>query len=297
METVKLEDKDYPRLLAHIYDPPPLLYIRGRLIRELNARGHLAVAVVGARRSTRYGENVAFELARELSKCGVTIVSGLAEGIDSAAHRGGLEGEGKTIGVLGCGVDVVYPRTNESLYRKVAEEGSLVSEYPPGAPPASKHFPARNRIISGLSRGVVVVEGGRRSGALITADFALEQGREVFAVPGSVRSGVSRAPHELIKSGACLVEDVFDVLDELNISHQKDSGCASSFKTIKKRAMERLSKDEKQVFSLIDYEPRHIDEIIRFSSLQTSSVSSILVILELKKLIAQDAGKHYFRLI
>lgn len=297
METIKLGNKDYPKLLAKIYDPPVLLYLKGRLVRELNSCGHVTIAIVGARQSTRYGEDVAFELAKELSQCGVTIVSGLAGGIDSAAHRGGLEGEGKTIGVLGCGIDVIYPPTNESLYQQVAEEGSLVTEYPAGTSPDSWHFPARNRIISGLSRGVVVVEGGRQSGALITADFALEQGREVFAVPGSVRSGSSRAPHELIKSGASLVEDVFDILDELNIPHQGGSEYTSSFKAIKKATMGRLSNDEKKIFSLIDFEPRHIDEIIRFSGLQTSSVSSILVMLELKKLIAQDAGKRYYRLI
>jgi DNA processing protein len=237
------------------------------------------------------------KLAEELSKLSITIVSGMAEGIDAAAHWGALEGSGKTIAVLGCGLDVVYPARNRKLYERITEEGSVVTEFPLGTQPLPTNFPVRNRIISGLSRGVVVVEGSEKSGSLHTADFALTQGREVFAVPGSINSSLSRTPHKLLKSGARLVENVSDILEEFGLEENKQEKQFSLFDKSPRDLLEQLPPGEKGILSLIGHEPLEIDEIIRQSGLKTSEVNSILVTLELKKLIAQDSGKRYYRLL
>ena len=202
--------EDYPKVLLEIPDPPPYLYVKGEL------RGsETAVAVVGSRRASTYGMLTTTRLATELAAHGVTVVSGMARGVDTAAHRGALSGGGRTIGVLGCGIDVVYPPENRKLFEEMAEKGALVSEFPLGTLPLAENFPRRNRIISGMSRGVLVVEAMENSGSLITAQFALDQGREVFAIPGNINTSSSRGANRLIKQGAKLVESVDDILEEL----------------------------------------------------------------------------------
>lgn len=282
---ITLDDHDYPELLRQIFNPPQVLFYRGELIRNLSQT--ITIAIVGARQATTYGKMIAEELATGLSEYEVTIVSGVARGIDSAAHRGALRGQGSTVGVLGCGLDVVYPPENESLYKEIAQKGSLVTEYLLSAYPAAQNFPTRNRIISGLSEAVVIVEASEKSGALITADFALEQGREVFAVPGSIRSNLSKGPHKLIRSGACLVEDVNDILLELGLTVKPVE--------IDYTATTDLSDQEKQILRHLNWEPKHIDEVIRDSRMDVSQVTSLLMVLELKGFLRQDSGKRYLR--
>ncbi len=211
---VTLRDTSYPPLLRHIYDPPPLLYVRGQLLEQ----DQQAVAIVGSRRCSPYGRLVAHSLARDLAARGITIVSGLAMGIDGAAHQGALEAGGRTIGVIACGLDIPYPSQHAELKEKIIQQGAIVCEVPLGTPPTPARFPVRNRIISGLSLGVVVVEAPEKSGALITAHQAADQGREVFAVPGSVNSFHSRGCHNLLRDGAKLVETVDDILEELSLT-------------------------------------------------------------------------------
>ncbi len=280
-----VDDRDYPELLRHIFNPPQVVFYRGELIRELSRS--IVVAIVGARQATTYGKMIAEELASGLSEYGVTVVSGVARGIDSAAHRGALQGQGSTIGVLGCGLDVIYPPENRSLYEEIAKRGSLVTEHLLGTYPAAYNFPNRNRIISGLSEAIVIVEASLKSGALITADFALEQGREVFAVPGSIRSNLSKGPHRLIRSGACLVESVNDILLELGLTVQPvEISCDTATD---------LSEQEKQILRHLDWEPKHIDEVIRNSRMDASEVTSLLMVLEVKGFLRQDSGKRYLR--
>lgn len=296
-DRLSLGDPSYPYLLSQIPQPPNPLYTDGELVRRLNEEGRFTIAIVGARRCSSYGRDIARKLAEELSRLGITIVSGLAEGIDSAAHWGALEGMGKTMAVLGCGLDVVYPAKNRELYERIAEEGSIVTEFPLGTQPMPTHFPVRNRIISGLSRGVIVVEGSEKSGSLHTADFALTQGREVFAVPGSIKSSLSRTPHKLLKSGACLVETVSDILEEFGLEESNKQKKFCVFTKAQGNLIDKLSPGERDVFDLLNYEPLQIDKIIRQSGLKTSETNSILVMLELKKLIVQDSGKRYYRLV
>jgi DNA processing protein len=201
-------DADYPELLRHIVNPPLILYYRGNL-----PATNKIIAMVGSRHASAYGKNIAQMMADELTNAGFAVVSGAARGIDTAAHLGALS-QGSTFAVLGCGVDVCYPPENAKMLRQIADQGAVITEYSPGTPPHPMHFPARNRIISGLARGVIVVEAAAKSGALITADFALEQGRDVFAVPGSIFSTNSKGTHKLIKQGAKLVENVNDILEE-----------------------------------------------------------------------------------
>lgn len=227
-------------------------------------------------------------LAEELSCYGVMIISGLAEGIDAAAHRGSLKGSGSTIAVLGCGLDFVYPKVNKKLYEEIRKSGSLVTEYEEGTEPWQSNFPARNRIISGLSDALIVVEGAAKSGALITADLALEQGKEVMAVPGRVDSLFSKAPHKLLKAGAALVESAQDVLEELRWDKE-----VKKPRRGKKHQIEALTKEERQVYQIISSDSQNIDEIIINTGLQTHIVSSILVILELKNLIIKGLDSKY----
>jgi DNA processing protein len=209
---LSLKDEGYPINLKNIYDPPILLYIKG----QLETRDLASIAVVGSRKASSYGRRVARRLSTQLVENSVTVVSGLARGIDTEAHRGALEGGGRTIAVMGSGLDVIYPPENERLFEAITRSGAVVSEFPPGTPPEARNFPARNRIISGLSFGTVVVEAREGSGSLITANFALEQGREVFAVPGDIYRWGSRGTNGLIKDGAKLVESVQDILEEIS---------------------------------------------------------------------------------
>jgi DNA processing protein len=279
-------DSDYPPLLQHIGSAPPVLYLRGTLTPGDDA----AVAIVGARRATTYGETVARELAVELSRRGLTIVSGLARGIDAAAHQGAVEADGRTLAVLGSGLDQIYPPEHCRLADQVAASGGLLSEFPLGTAPLRLHFPRRNRIISGLSLGVVVVEAGVDSGALITAHHALEQGREVFAVPGRVHARYSEGCNRLIKAGAKLVESWEDILGEL-VPQLK----GRSRKRAAAPPPPDLTAVELRVFDLLADGPLHIDLIIGRTGLPAARVASSLVGLEMKGVVRQLHGKVFER--
>jgi DNA processing protein len=276
----------YPLRLAQIPSPPPILYQRG----PLDLRDDPGVAVVGARHATAYGEETAHDLARELARRGLTIVSGLARGIDAAAHRGALAAPGPTVGVLGCGLDHMYPPEHAALSLQVAGAGALLSEFPLTTPPARLNFPRRNRVISGLSLGVIVVEAGVESGALITANHALEQGREVFAVPGRIHARYSEGCHRLIKAGAKLVETWEDVVAEL-VPHLK----------ARRRARPEappppdLTAEETRVFDLLAGGAQHIDLLIAQAGLPAGRVASALVGLEMKGVVRQLTGKVFER--
>lgn len=318
VQVVTFKDEAYPELLKTLFDPPGVLYIKG----ALSEKDRIAVAVVGSRKSSSYGRLIAEKLAADLVSKGVTVVSGLAKGIDSFAHRGALRGGGRTIAVLGNGVDYIYPEENKKLYEEIAERGAVISEFPLGTPPDRKNFPIRNRIISGLSLGIVVVEAGDRSGALITADQALEQGREVFAIPGNISSYTSRGTHRLIKQGAKLVETVEDILEELSLLlvlknpeiRRRSSGVLypSSTKTrgaketlpppelslFKKAAtlpLEDLTEEENLVYTVIGLEPIHVDEIVHRLQRPIGFVLGVLMMLEMKNRIKQLSGKMFVR--
>ncbi len=279
-------DAEYPRRLQEIASAPPILYLRG----TLDSGDEAAVAVVGARHATAYGEALANELAGELARRGLTIVSGLARGIDAAAHRGALEAGGRTAAVLGSGLDHVYPPEHRNLAVEVAAHGALVSEFPLGTPPLRLHFPRRNRIISGLSLGVIVVEAGVGSGALITAHHALEQGREVFAVPGRVHARYSEGCNRLIKAGAKLVESWEDVLSEL-VPHLRSRPSRPAAPA----PLPTLTQAEERVFSILAEGPQHIDSLIVRAGLAGGRVASALVGLEMKGLVRQLSGKVFER--
>jgi DNA processing protein len=280
-------DDDYPPLLGGIASPPPVLYLRGRLAPE----DAVAVALVGARRATAYGQDVAKEMAGELARRGVTIVSGLARGIDGAAHWGAVEAGGRTLAVLGCGLDTVYPPEHATLARRVEQAGAILSEFPIGTPPVRLNFPRRNRIISGLSLGVVVVEAGVESGALITAHHALEQGREVFAVPGRVHARYSEGCHRLIKAGAKLAETWEDVLVELAPQLKRRQSSRKSA-----APPPALTTEELRVYDLLAQGSRHIDFLIAEAGLPGGRVASALVTLEMKGIVRQVGGKVFERL-
>ncbi|HBT47969.1 MAG TPA: DNA-protecting protein DprA [Peptococcaceae bacterium] len=280
-------DPVYPQELKYIYNPPPVLYYRG----SLEYLANLKLAVVGTRRATAYGLRVAHSLARELAEQGVTVVSGLAVGIDAAAHRGALQGKGKTIAVLGCGVDVIYPRQNASLFQQIVREGLLLSELPPGTPPEKHHFPARNRIISGLGRGTVVVEAGERSGALITADFALEQGRDVFAVPGPITSLHSRGTLNLIKQGAKLVTGVDDILEE----YLPGYGPPAHSERKEGTGGLKLSPTEEKVLAALGDVPSTVEELAAAVGLPAREINVALTFLELQGLVTRMPGGLYSR--
>jgi DNA processing protein len=280
-----IKDDSYPKRLKEIYDPPPLLYIRG----DLKGEDELAVAIVGSRKTTPYGRWITEKMGQELARHGITIVSGMARGIDSHAHWGALSGGGRTIAVLGSGVDVVYPPENRNLYKRIIDQGAVLSEFPMSSPPEGGHFPKRNRIISGLSIGVVVVQAGMESGSLITANYALEQGREVFAVPGNVGSDSSRGTHQLIKDGAKLVESSEDILEEVLPQWKRERETPQDVE----RPVWDLSEEENVLYEQLGETPLHIDVLIRESQFDPGKVSSLLLNLELKGLISQWPGKCF----
>ncbi len=275
---VTLADGEYPQQLLQTPDPPALLYLRGR--RELLARASLAV--VGSRNATPQGISNAEQFARSFSAAGLTIVSGLALGIDAAAHRGGLDGAGSTIAVLGTGADIVYPRRNQALAERIAREGLLVSEFPLGTQPHASNFPRRNRVISGLSRGCLVVEAALASGSLITARLAADQGREVFAIPGSIHAPHSKGCHALIKQGAKLVESAQDLLQELGMH-----GFATA------PAVDEVAAGG--VLAHLGYDPCDIDTLCARSGLTPQAVSAMLLQLELDGKVASLPGGQYQR--
>lgn len=293
MQKLSIRDSGYPNILKQIFNPPKLLYHYGDLITELNNSEKPSVAIVGSRRSSLYGQKMARQLGKGLSMLGIAVISGLAEGIDAAAHQGALDGGGRTIAVLGCGLDIIYPRINFKLFNRIKEDGGVITEYPPGTPPRRQNFPARNRIISGLSKAVIVVEGSEKSGTLITADFALDQGREVLAVPGPATSALSRTPHKLLKAGARLVEDVSDVLDELGLS--EEGGLYTNRKTNRLAYdMKDLSSDEVVVLKILSSKPHNLHDISKMTQLHISVINSILVRLEVCNMISRSIDGKYF---
>lgn len=289
IKTFVLGDEEYPVNLVNIYDPPPVLYVRGDIFKA----DQKALAIVGTRRASRYGLEFARKMARELASAGITIVSGLASGIDTAAHRGALEAKGRTIAVFGCGVDVIFPADNRELAKQIELSGALVSEFPLGRPTSKSNFPRRNRIISGLSLGVIMVEGHYDSGAMITAKEALEQGREVFAVPGNVELEQSKGPHWLIKQGAKLVESVEDVLEELKFQITNNKSQAIPKSQLTKIKPANLSPEEDKIFSSLSIEPKHLDVIAADTGLLVHQVSSLLMVLEIKRVVRQLPGKMF----
>ena len=293
-------ESNYPRLLAELADAPPLLYYRGHIQGDAEV-----LAVVGSRQATTYGKSAARVLARDAAAKGIVIASGLARGIDTAAHQGALDCSGITWAFLGCGLDRIYPSENRRLAEDILERGALLSEFTPGSPPNAQHFPARNRLISGCSCGVVVVEAAERSGALITVDFALEQGREVFAVPGPIFSAVSRGPHHLIRQGAKIVEGIEDICNEIpmrskqaNQANQADQANQANQVSCNKESIVKENEDpvridQRSILQQLSDVPLHIDQITVHSSLPVSTISLTLLELQLEGKIIQLPGQHY----
>ncbi|MCG1012419.1 DNA-processing protein DprA [Tepidanaerobacter sp. GT38] len=282
---ITLFDEDYPEQLKQIYDPPPVLYIKGqRPVLDNNA-----IAIVGSRKASAYGRRVAINFAKELASMNINIVSGMARGIDSFAHKGAIDAGGPTTAVFGCGLDIVYPPENVALMQRIIECGSVISSFPLGVVPLPMNFPARNRIISGLALGTLVVEAAEKSGSLITAEFALEQGREVFAVPGNIFSPYSRGTHKLIKQGAKLVENTDDILDELYLERIHNRDGKEEFD------LNKLSVPERAIFELIDYQPIQIEQLIEKTQSNSRDVNAILTRLELKGLIQALPGGYYVK--
>ena len=283
-------DSRYPRMLTEIHDPPSVLFVRG----EMKPADMLAVAIVGSRHATHYGLTQAERLAGSLARAGLTIISGLARGIDGAAHRGALDAGGRTLAVLGGGVLEIYPPEHKELADQVAAQGAIMSEAPPRAIPMSGSFPQRNRIISGLALGVIVVEATERSGALISARHAMEQGRDVFAVPGRVDSRTSRGCHALIRDGVRLIESADDVLEELGplvADAKRDDGSV-----VRHPAELKLNDTETQVLQAVLAEPTSIDQVVQTSRLPVANVLSTLSVLEMRRLIKRLSGQYVVRI-
>jgi DNA processing protein len=278
-------DKEYPQALKNIYDPPAALFVRGSLVND----DERSVAVVGTRSPGAYGKLITEKLSRELAQNNITVISGLARGVDTIAHRASLSGGGRTIAVLGSGVDVIYPDENSSLAESIMEKGALLSEFPMGSKPDAPHFPRRNRLISGIGKGVIVVEAGLKSGALITAHFAADQGREVFAVPGNINNPKSHGCNSLIQQGAKLICSIQDVLDELQFSFSGDNSAKNRLPDVS------LSEAEKKLLDILTTEPLHIDRIAKAVGWPTYNALAVLLSLELKNLIRQIPGKNFVR--
>lgn len=279
------ESADYPPLLRQIAAAPPVLFVRGRF----EPADQWAVAIVGTRRLSAYGRMAAHDLARGLAQNGITIVSGLARGIDGVAHRAALDAGGRTIGVMGCGIDKIYPPEHRDLAHAMIEgRGAVVTDFPLETEPDSKNFPARNRLISGLSLGTLVIEAGEKSGALITARFALEQDRDVFAVPGNINSPVSVGPNRLIQQGAKLVMGVEDILEELNLRMVTEQATA--------QVALPDSAEEAALLAQLSSQPLHVDELGRVTGMPSSLISSTLTMMELKGMVQQVGGMNYVRL-
>ena len=295
---LSIGDDDYPDMLRQIHLPPLLLFFKGDRIKEME----FSIAIVGSRKCTAYGKEAAMYISKNLSEMGIIIVSGLAAGIDSFAHRAALEGKGGSIGVLGCGIDLVYPPENRVLYEKIPENGSIITEFLPGTPPLKSNFPVRNRIISGLCQGVIVIEAGERSGAIITCEIALKQNREVMAVPGSIFSPSNKGCHRLIKEGAKLVENIDDILDEFSIYTGKIFKTRQENKFSSKKEKENkdhdtnLNGNELRIYEYIGYKSKSIEDIVKYSGIEVKEVLRILAYLEINGLIKEDSFNKYSRL-
>ena len=291
------DEPTYPQLLREIYDPPPLLYVKGNA--ELLNRH--TIAIVGTRRPTPYGNQMAERLARDLATRGLVIVSGLARGIDATAHKGALSSaQGATVGVLGCGADVIYPKENRKIFAEMEERGAIISEFPMGAFPAPQNFPIRNRIIAGMTRGVVVVEGAQYSGSLITARLAMESGREVFAVPGHATQPASFGPHQLIKQGAKLVASWEDVVEELPTPVRAELLPVETTNGAERASLieEGLAPEQKMLYALLAVdESKHVDQLVEESQMNSSVVLSALFELEMKGLVQQLPGKLFLKVM
>jgi len=283
IKIITFSNKDYPETLKNIEDAPIALYIKGTIQKE----DRYAVAVVGSRKYSPYGKLAAEKLSSELSSMGFTIVSGMARGIDTLAHTAAINSGGRSIAVLGSGIDVPYPPENRGLMEKLAASGCVISEFPPGTPPERENFPKRNRIISGLSLGVLVVEATADSGSLITASCALEQGKEVFAVPGNINSANSKGTNDLIKKGAKLVQSAEDVIEEL-------APVLKGYIRTREKANIELSVEEKRLCDIMTAEPKHVDMLSRESKMPAQKVLGILLSLELNGIAKQAEGKKFF---
>lgn len=283
IKIVTIKDKFFPKLLKEIYSPPPLLYYKG----EFEKTDEFSVAVVGTRKISSYGKQVTQDIVEGLAKNKITVISGLAQGVDTIAHKSSLENNGRTIAVLGSGLDQqsIFPRANYALAREISESGVLVSEYPIDFPALRQNFPTRNRIISGLALGVVVIEAPEQSGALITANLALEQNRQVFAVPGSIYSKNSQGTNELIKMGAKAVSSAKDILEDLNL--------ALSIQYVENKQIIAETKEEAIILEHLSKEPVHVNQIIKSSKLSSSLVLSTLTLMEMKGKIKNLGGTNY----
>ncbi|HEX2280549.1 MAG TPA: DNA-processing protein DprA [Thermomicrobiales bacterium] len=271
----------YPRLLAEISGRPSLLYMRG----ELTAADDTSVAIVGTRRATPYGRQAAERIAAELAEAGITVVSGLARGVDAAAHRAALEAGGRTIAVLGSGPDVIYPAEHRRLAEQILESGAILSEFPPGAKPDAQNFPARNRIVSGMTLGTLIVEAPARSGALITASFAADQGREVFVLPGSIFAESAEGTHALLRDGARLARNGADILEDL--------GLGAGRSPVATQSQMPLEENERRLYDALRIEARHIDELAEEAGLPAATASALLLTMELKGLVRNHGAQYY----
>ncbi len=281
IQVLTWEDRDYPPRLKEIEQPPPVLYLRG----NLEQNDSWAVAIVGTRRVTAYGRQVTEEVSAYLAQHGVTVVSGLARGVDAIAHQAALQAGGRTLAVLGNGVDRIYPPEHRALAERILHQGALLSDYPLGTPPEAANFPPRNRIISGLALAVIVVEAGETSGALITAQFAADQGREVFAVPGNIFAPQSKGANRLIQQGArplLAAQDLLDILDLTRVQEQRQARMALPADEV-----------ERKIMAVLGYDPLHVDEIHRQTELPVEQVSAALVMMELKGLVRHAGGMNY----
>lgn len=284
VDIITIRDNEYPFLLKNIPDPPLVIYKKGPLQFDTNT-----IAIVGSRKATFTGINIAEKVASTLSAYGITVVSGFAMGIDASAHRGALQGKGKTMAVFGCGIDICYPAENRQLYERIGEEGALLTEYGIGDKPLRFHFPERNRIIAGLSKGILVIEATQKSGSLITARYGVEYGRDIMAIPGNIFNEEYKGANALIKQGAKLVDNVEDIITTCFTDLKINTVTNGREKGVD------LKEDENFIFSLIGFDKIHIDEVIEKSNLQTKDVMVILTGLEMKDLIRQFPGGFYIR--
>jgi len=295
---ITVADTEYPKILKTLHKPPKALYVNGSFKEE----DDFAVAIVGSRRASMYGIEMSEKLGYDLALRGVTVVSGMARGVDSAAHRGALKAKGRTIAVMGSGHGHIYPPENKDLYERIVKSGAVISEFENDVSPMPQNFPIRNRIISGLSLGIVVVEAAKNSGALITADFALEQGREVFAVPGKISSLTSEGTHALIKDGAKLVQSAEDIIEELGLHEvepmtgkEKDLKEEKISKKTVRYVYNSLTCDERKIYKILSGEPSYIDDVVKVSGVALTRASKVLLDLQLKRLIKEMPGKQFIR--